>query len=212
LSAERVLTIGVCGGSGSGKTTFATVLQQRLGSRRCLLLQQDAYYHDCSQRFDRDGGSVNFDHPDAIDFGLLVNHLAELKARKPVPVPVYDFRSHRRLDTAQTQQARPIVVLEGMLILTHEGVRDALDVRVFVDAPEPVRLKRRLTRDVAERGRDLDGVAAQFSAHVKPMHDRFIQPSRVHANRIYSGERSAAANVEDLLRSLPAAGPGRHDG
>jgi uridine kinase len=125
---------------------------------------------------------------------------------------LYDFRSHRRLGTTQTQQARPIVVLEGMLILTHEGVRDALDVRVFVDAPEPVRLKRRLTRDVAERGRDLDGVAAQFSAHVKPMHDRFIQPSRVHANRIYSGERPAAANVEDLLRSLQRVDRGRRDG
>jgi uridine kinase len=121
LSAERALTTGVCDGSGSGKTTFTTLLQQRLGPRRCLLLQQDAYYRDCGQRFDRDGGSVNLDHPDAIDFGLLVEQLAELKARKPAPVPVYDFRSHRRLNTAQTQQARPIIVLEGMLILPHEG-------------------------------------------------------------------------------------------
>jgi uridine kinase len=189
---EGVLTIGVCGGSGSGKTTFATLLHRRLGDGRCSLLQQDAYYRDLSEGFDHDGGSVNFDHPDAIDFDLLAVHLAELKARRPVEMPVYDFRSHRR----------PVIVLEGMLILSRQAVRDTLDVRVFVEAPEQVRLQRRLARDVDQRGRDPDGVAAQFSAHVKPMHDRFVEPSRAHAHKVYSGEEPAASNVEDLLLSL----------
>jgi uridine kinase len=199
---ERVLSIGVCGGSGSGKTTFANLLQQQLGRGRCSLLQQDAYYHDRSRRFDRDGGSVNFDHPDAIDFALLAEHLGELKARKPVRMPIYDFRSHRRLTGTQVVEARSVLVLEGMLILTHQAVRESLDVRVFIDAPEELRLQRRLERDVAQRGRDREGVAAQFNAHVKPMHDLFVEPSKSHATKIYSGAHSVAANVEDLLLSL----------
>jgi len=105
--------VGIAGGSGSGKTTFAGLLQESIGIERCSLMQQDSYYHDHSHRFDQDGGSVNFDHPDAVDFALLSQHLEELRGGRSVNIPVYDFASHRRLATTQTLFARPIILGEG---------------------------------------------------------------------------------------------------
>jgi len=136
--------LGISGGSGSGKTAFARAVQEKLGTERCSLLQQDAYYHDHSDRFDYDGGSVNFDHPDAIDFALLAQHLEELRAGRSVEIPVYDFATHRRLETTQTLHVRPFVLVEGMLIFSQQVVRESLDVKVFIAASEKTRLRRRL--------------------------------------------------------------------
>ncbi|WP_295438985.1 uridine kinase [uncultured Thiodictyon sp.] len=191
--------IGIAGGSGSGKTTFALMLQERVGRERCAILQQDAYYHDRSREFDHDGGSVNFDHPDAIDFALLSRHLEELKAGRPVAVPVYDYATHRRLERTVVLAACPWMVVEGMLVLADQRVRAICDTKVFIDAPEPLRFARRLARDARERGRDRAGVEQQFLAHVKPMHDQFVEPSRQYADKVYSGAGALHSSIRDLL-------------
>ncbi|WP_295582964.1 uridine kinase [uncultured Lamprocystis sp.] len=191
--------IGIAGGSGSGKTTFALFLQDLVGRERCSILHQDSYYYDQSLKFDYDGGMVNFDHPDAIDFALLSRHLHELKAGRSVAVPVYDYGTHRRLDRTEVLDACPWIVVEGMLVLWDQRVRVICDKKVFIDTPEPVRLARRLSRDERERGRGRAGVEQQFLAHVKPMHDQFVEPSRQYADRVYSGEHAKHASIGDLL-------------
>ena len=196
------MIVAICGGSGSGKTTFAGRLQKRLGEGRCSLLQQDSYYRDHSDRFDYDGGSINFDHPGAIDFALLSQHLAELREGRSVSTPVYDFATHRRLEATVTVPARPLIVVEGMLILSQRAVREHFDVKVFIDAPENVRLSRRLSRDARDRGRDAAGVKRQFEEHVKPMHDLFVEPSRAHADMVYSGEAVMENNIRDFVQQV----------
>jgi uridine kinase len=191
--------IGIAGGSGSGKTTFARLLQDLLGHERCSILHQDSYYHDQSGEFDHDGGRVNFDHPDAIDFALLSRHLAELKSGRSVAVPVYDYHTHRRLDRTEPFPVRPFMVVEGLLVLAQPAVRNCMDVKVFIDAPEAVRLARRLARDARERGRHPAGVEQQFLAHVKPMHDQYVEPSKQYADKLYSGAAALDQGVRDLL-------------
>lgn len=193
------MIIGIAGGSGSGKTTFALLLQDLMGGDRCAILRQDSYYRDQSREFDRDGGSVNFDHPSAIDFALLSNHLAELKAGRAIEVPVYDFECHRRSTGTETLSPCPFIVVEGILILSHSVLRDSFDMKVFIDAPEEVRFARRLARDARERGRDPAGVKQQFLAQVKPMHDQFVEPSRQYADKVYSGEGAMDSSLRDLF-------------
>jgi uridine kinase len=198
--------IGVAGGSGSGKTTFAGLLQCMLGNDHCSILHQDAYYHDHSGKVDFDPGAFNFDHPDAIDFDLLLSHLTRVKAGHAIPVPVYDYRTHRRLERTQTLSATPWIVVEGILVLSDPAMREQLDVTVFIDAPETVRFTRRLERDARERGRDATSVQRQFFDQVKPMHDQFVEPSKCYAGRVYSGVGALDASVRDLMEWLGFTG------
>ncbi|WP_295383856.1 uridine kinase [uncultured Thiodictyon sp.] len=194
--------IGIAGGSGSGKTTFAFMLRDWLGPARCSILHQDAYYRDQSDAFDCDGGSVNFDHPDAIDFDLLSGHLEELRGGRPIAVPVYDYHSHRRLRETHALAPCPVTIVEGLLILAHPLVRANCDTKVFIETAERVRFARRLARDTRERGRDPAGVEQQFLAQVKPMHDRFVEPSKEYADRVYSGEASMEPSIRDLIAAI----------
>ena len=196
------MIIGISGGSGSGKTYFARLMQALLGQQSCCLLQQDSYYIDQSRRFDFDGGSVNFDHPESIDFPLLSQHLVELREGRSAKVPVYDYETHCRLERTETLHARSLIVVEGMLILSQPEIRAQLDVKVFIDAPEQVRYSRRLARDACDRGRSSAGVEQQFRTQVKPMHDRFVEPSKTHADRVYSGEGDMLLNGKDLVRYI----------
>lgn len=181
---EAPYIIGVAGGSGSGKTFFARELQKILGDEKCTILYQDNYYIDQSHRFDGDGGSVNFDHPDSLDFALLAQGLASLKAGKSIKVPIYDFATHTRKKETLDCHPKKIILVDGILILDSLLVREELDEAVFFDTPEELRFKRRLERDVHERGRTAEGVKKQFDLQVKPMHNQFVEPSKSYAQTI----------------------------
>lgn len=194
------MIIGVAGGSGSGKTTLATRLHDELTELGVVILGQDHYYIDQSQRFDGDGGSVNFDHPSAIDSNLLAAHIRALASGQAIEVPRYDFSTHRRLAETVTMQPAPWVVVEGTMILHWPEVRDAIDYKVFISVDEPTRYTRRLYRDTHERGRSPAGVLRQFTTQVKPMHDAYVDPSAQWAERVISNEES----MDDILREMHA--------
>lgn len=179
--------LAIAGGSGSGKTFLAEAIHRVLGQEVSAILSQDNYYFDQSAKFDHDGGSVNFDHPAAIDFLLLAEHLSCLRKGENICVPTYDFATHSRTESKRTQGPKKIIIVDGILILNEPKLREEFDEIIFVSAPEDIRFKRRLKRDITERGRTADGVKAQFDSQVKPMHDQFVEPSKVHANRISSG-------------------------
>jgi uridine kinase len=179
--------LAIAGGSGSGKTFLAEAIHRVLGEEVSAILSQDNYYFDQSAKFDHDGGSVNFDHPAAIDFLLLAEHLSCLRNGQNVCVPTYDFATHSRGESKRTQEPKKIIIVDGILILNEPKLRKEFDEIIFVSAPEEIRYKRRLKRDVTERGRTADGVKTQFDSQVKPMHDQFVEPSKVHANRVSSG-------------------------
>lgn len=183
-----IIIIGVAGGSGSGKTTFATRLKEKLGLEYCSVLGQDSYYIDQSNRFDHDGGSVNFDHPESLDFDLMAEHLQLLKMGKDVSVPIYDFATHTRSTDTVYLTPKKIVFVDGILIFSQPQVVKHLDHMVFIDCPEELRFSRRLNRDVVERGRTEEGVTNQFKKQVKPMHDLFVEPSKNHACDIVNVE------------------------
>lgn len=203
--ASVVRILGVSGGSGSGKTTFARELQRQLGEDICGILSQDHYYIDQSARFNEDGGDINFDHPDALDFELLEKHLRSLKRGEAVEVPVYDFATHRRLKTTRPLAPKPIIVVDGTLILSQERIRSCLDQCFFIDVSEALRFERRFQRDVKERGRLPEGIQKQFQKQVKPMHDLFVEPSKVYAQAIICGSEPFAGPVAEWAQRLMAA-------
>ena len=178
------LTIGIAGGTASGKTTVARRLVERLGTHPVALLDQDSYYRDLADLPLEERARFNFDHPDAFDTALLVRHLEELRDGKAVDKPVYSFTQHTR--TGETVRVNPgdVVILEGILILALEPVRELLDVKVFVDSDADVRVLRRVSRDIKERGRDFDGVVEQYFRTVRPMHFGFVEPSKRYADII----------------------------
>ncbi len=181
---DRPLVIGVAGGSGSGKTYFAEALRRELGEKFCEIIYQDSFYIDQSSRFDFDGGSVNFDHPDAIDFALLAERIRGLKSLKSVEIPIYDFVTHSRKTETVRVDPKPVVVVDGILIFHSAEVRELFDELIFFDTNEALRYQRRLSRDVNSRGRTPEGVKNQFLKQVKPMHDEFVEPSKAYADTL----------------------------
>ncbi len=194
--------VGIAGGSGSGKTTLAELLHDFSGLEDSVLILQDSYYRDQSHLFDEDGGKVNFDHPSSLDFPLLAQHLAQLKSGKSIDMPIYDFSTHQRLDRRIRVNPKPLIIVDGILILDSEIVRTQFDHRIFVKAGEQTRYQRRLERDVRERGRTPDGVQKQFLKQVKPMHDQFVEPSQFHADFVADGEAWLMPSFEAMIQSL----------
>lgn len=188
LNFNKPYLLGVAGGSGSGKTFFSEALvrelQKNCGSNFCEIVYQDNFYIDQSQRFDRDGGAVNFDHPDSIDFSLLAEHLKILKSGKVTYIPTYDFTTHKRKNETRLVRPRSIIIVDGILIFHSPIVRSLFDDLIFFQTPEELRFQRRLERDVKDRGRTPAGVKEQFLKQVKPMHDHYVEPSMIFANTI----------------------------
>jgi len=178
------MIIGICGGTGSGKTTIARSIVEAVGRERVVLIEQDSYYRNLSDMPLDERHQANFDHPDSIDSDMLVNHLMRLKQGLTVEMPLYDFKSHTRSDRIETIEPKPVVIVEGILIFAETRVLDLLDMRVFVDTPDDIRFIRRLRRDIAERGRTVESVIDQFYRTVRPMHFEFVEPSKRHADII----------------------------
>ncbi len=177
------LVIGVVGGSGSGKTTVARAIFDRLGLD-AVFLDQDAYYHDLSHLPLDDRARVNFDHPDAIDTDLFVAHIEELRAGRPIEKPTYDFTRHTRAAAVVRVDPRDVVIVDGILLFAEPRLRRLLDIKLFVDVDDDIRFIRRLQRDLHDRGRTVDGVIRQYLDTVRPMHLEFVEPSKRYADVI----------------------------
>jgi len=179
-----MLVVGIAGGTGSGKTTVVNRILERLPEDKVTILPQDAYYKDNSLLKMEDRQEVNFDHPDSVEFSLLIEHLAQLKAGQAVPRPIYSYLTCTRSEDTIPIDPRPVTILEGILILTNEELRKLIDIKVFVDADADDRLSRVVSRDIQERGRSVNKVLERYDKTVKPMHLQFIEPSKRYADII----------------------------
>lgn len=201
------LVIGIAGGSGSGKTTVAQAILNRVGAHRIAFLQHDSYYKDLSGLPPVQRAEINFDHPNSLETELLIQHIASLRDGKPVQVPIYDFSTDRRTEKTFTVEPRSVIIVEGILIFTEAKLRELFDVKIFVDTDPDLRFIRRLERDLAERGRTTESVIKQYQSTVRPMHLEFVEPSKRYADVIIpeGGFNTAAldmvvARVEALLK------------
>ena len=179
-----MLVVGIAGGTGSGKTTVVNRILERLPEDKVTLLPQDAYYKDNSRLKLEDRQEVNFDHPDSVEFSLLIEQLTQLKAGMTVQRPIYSYLTCTRSEETIPIEPRQVTILEGILILTSEELRKLIDVKVFVDADADDRLSRVVSRDIQERGRSVDKVLERYDKTVKPMHLQFIEPSKRYADII----------------------------
>jgi uridine kinase len=178
------ILVGIAGGTGSGKTSFARKLRARLGPERCVLIAQDAYYRDGSALDPAVRATHNYDHPDAFDVSLLVQDLRDLKAGRPVPQLTYDYVSCSRRVLPDPLAPRPVILLEGILILVEDALRRLMNIKLFIDTDADVRVLRRLRRDLLERQRPFETVEMRYLTSVRPMHLEFVEPSKRYADLI----------------------------
>ncbi len=181
---NNVILIGIAGGSGSGKTLVTHRVFSELGSEQVTVIQQDSYYKELSHLTFEERKKQNFDHPDSFDTPLLIQHLKALLAGKTIEIPIYDFKSHSRRPETKRIGGHIIIVLEGILILHSPELRELMDIKVYVDTADDIRLIRRIRRDVKERGRSLESILDQYENSVRPMHLQFIEPSKRYADII----------------------------
>ncbi|CAN0142793.1 unnamed protein product [Discosporangium mesarthrocarpum] len=184
LPIDDVIVVGVAGGSGSGKTTLSKAVVKALGSDSVTHICHDSYYRNLSHLPLEARGKTNFDHPSSLETSLLVNHLKELKAGRPVEVPVYDFSTHTRTAHTVRTLGKRVILVEGILIFSEPELVEQMDIKIFVDTVPDLRLIRRMQRDVAERGRTHEEVVSQYLATVRPMHDEFVEPSKRYCDFI----------------------------
>ncbi|WP_431158538.1 uridine kinase [Winogradskyella poriferorum] len=196
-----MLIIGIAGGTGCGKTTVVDTLLKELPAGEVGVISQDSYYKDTSHLSYDERVKINFDHPRSIDFDLLVDHLKQLKAGKPIEQPVYSFVKHNRTGDTIKTLPRKVIIVEGILILTNPEIRDLFDIKIFVHADSDERLIRRLKRDISERGRDIDEVLTRYQTTLKPMHEQFIEPMKEYADIIIPNNKYNTVAV-DIVKTI----------
>lgn len=196
------MIIGICGGTGSGKTTIARKIVEAVGKENVILVEQDSYYRNLADMPLDERHQANFDHPDSIDSDMLVNHLKRLKQGQSIGMPIYDYKSHTRTSEVEQIEPKPVIILEGILIFAEPRILDLLDVRVFVDTPDDIRFIRRLRRDIVERGRTVESVIAQYFATVRPMHFDFVEPSKRNADIIIPEGGNQETGVDFLCSKI----------
>jgi uridine kinase len=178
------LIIGIAGGSGSGKTTVANVILERVGANHIAYLPHDAYYKDLRDLSHAQQAAINFDHPHSLDNELLIKHVNMLINSQPIYLPVYDFKTHSRTEKSMRIEPQPVIVVEGILIFVEPILRELFDVKIYVDTDPDIRFIRRLQRDITERGRSTESVIQQYLSTVRPMHLEFVEPSKRYADVI----------------------------
>lgn len=195
--SKQPVIIGVGGGSGSGKTTVVNRILEGIGKDNIVLIQHDSYYRDLSHLDLEERKKQNFDHPASLETELMIRHVEALKNGYQVEVPVYDFAAHTRSEETIKVSPQDIILLDGILILNEPELRDKMDIKIFVDTDDDVRLLRRIKRDIMERERELEGVMHQYEKFVRPMHLKFVEPSKRYADIIIprGGENHVALNM-----------------
>jgi len=207
---HRCLVVGIAGGTGSGKSTLARRLTRRIGEDRCVLVSQDNYYKELDHLSIAARARVNFDHPDSIDSALLVEQVQRLKSGTAIVSPRYDFSRHARASGGIDIPPCEVILVEGILVFSWPALVALMDIKIFVETPDDLRLLRRMRRDITDRGRDVEGVLGQYQETVRPMHDLFVRPSKELADIIVPGEGDNQVVVRFLstaLRSFLAEPP-----
>lgn len=192
-----MIIIGIAGGTGSGKTTVVNKIAKSLPEENVTILPQDAYYNDNSHLTFEDRQKINYDHPNSIDFDLLLQQITDLKEGKNVEQPIYSYTTHSRSNDYKIVHPKEILIVEGILVFTNEALRKLCDIKIFVHTDADERLIRRIKRDITERGRDIDEVLNRYEKTLKPMHNQFIEPTMKYADMIVpvGGENKVAIDV-----------------
>lgn len=198
----KAYTIGICGGSGSGKSTVTQKIVEAFGPDPILVLEQDSYYKDQAHLPFEERVKTNYDHPDAFDTGLLVSHIRALQKGQAVEKPLYDYAKHTRKLETERIEAKPILILEGILLFFEPALRETMDLKVFVETDADVRILRRIRRDIQERGRTLDSVIDQYLETVRPSHLQFVEPSKRYADIIFPSGGYNEIGIDLLVTRL----------
>ena len=196
------ILIGIAGGTGSGKTSIANYLLKQFGNDELIVIEQDSYYKDNSNLSMDERNQQNFDHPEAIDIELFNKQMESLLGGKPVKIPIYDFSNHNRIEQLQLVKPTKIIIVEGILTLYFESLRKLMDIKVFVDVPDKIRFKRRLSRDIKKRGRTLMSVTNQYDSTVYPMYKQFVEPSKDFADIIITGGAKNKEATDTLINNI----------
>ena len=196
-----MLIIGIAGGTGCGKTTVVNQILNELPVGEVGIISQDSYYKDTSHLSYEERVKINFDHPRSIDFELLVKHLTKLRNDEAIDQPVYSFVEHNRTGDTVHTNPRKVMIVEGILILTNPELRDMFDIKIFVHADSDERLIRRLKRDIAERGRDINEVLSRYQSTLKPMHEQFIEPMKEYADLIIPNNKYNTVAI-DIVKTI----------
>jgi uridine kinase len=197
-----MITIGVYGGTGSGKTTIVSKIVSEFPTNEIQVISQDSYYKDTSHLTFEERCALNFDHPDAIDFPLLYQHVNSLKNGDNIEQPVYSFETHNRTKETVTVVPKKILIIEGILILNYPKLRSLFDLKIFIDADSDMRMERRVSRDISERGRTPEEVLNRYLNTLKPMHKQFIEPMKVHADITLENHQNTPLNLSELIDKI----------
>ena len=196
-----MLIIGIAGGTGSGKTTVVDQIMHELPTDEVAIISQDSYYKQTDHLTYEERTKINFDHPNSIDFDLLVSHLGKLRKGEAIEQPVYSFITHNRTKDTIITHPRKVMIVEGILVFTHKELRDLFDIKIYVHADSDERLIRRIRRDIATRGRDVEEVLDRYQKTLKPMHEQFIEPTKAYADIIIPNDRYNTVAV-DIVRTV----------
>ena len=197
-----MITIGVYGGTGSGKTTIVSQIVSEFPTSEIQVISQDSYYKDTSHLTFDERCAINFDHPDAIDFPLLYQHVNSLKNGENIEQPVYSFETHNRTKETVTVVPKKILIIEGILILNYPKLRSLFDLKIYIDADSDMRMERRVSRDISERGRTPEEVLNRYLNTLKPMHKQFIEPMKVHADITLENHQNTPLNLSELIDKI----------
>lgn len=204
MNSNKPIVFGVAGGTASGKTTVARLILESVGASQIAYMPHDAYYKDRPDLTLAERAAVNYDHPNSLETKLMIKHISQLLKGKPVRVPVYDFTNHRRTEETVMVEPAPIILVDGILIFTKRKLREMMDIKVFVDTDADVRFIRRLQRDMTERGRSLESVIEQYMETVRPMHLKFVEPSKRFADVIIPNGGMNQVAIDMVVSRLEA--------